>query len=252
MKEPVTILVPDFYRPLTAAERHALTSVQVHLGDFPITFLKAESENLWYELGELCPDADTVSYDDRYFASRQSFAKLLLGGKLYEDFSWTRYLLILEVNTVINRNELAHWCRQGYDLVQMDPGVTKNDDWLDHMNRRLYPSAYLTKNNGWMLEYAEMSGISLRRVEACRKVTRRKKRLIHHYLTTHPNLGSDAPFWEFYLNRWRSNILVPNQVGREFFVKPYSDHLFNGQSTDQPFAYTGLSGSSVLPPYHTL
>ncbi len=252
MKEPVTVLIPDFYRPLTPTERYALTSIQAHLGDFPITFLKAKSENLWFELGEICPGADTVSYDDRYFDSRRSFAKLLLGSQLYEDFGWSRYLLMLEMNTLINQNELAHWCRQGYDFIQPAPQFIEEEGWLDATKRQLNPANFLQKHNDAILAYAQSSGISLRKVETFKKITRRKKRAIHHYLAEGPEVGNDAPFWEFHVNRWRPELLVPNQIGRDFFAKPYADAALKDQPASQLFAYTGLTDESVLPRFYDL
>lgn len=252
MKEPVTILIPDFYRPLTPAERYSLTSIQAHLGDFPITFLKAESENLWFELSEICPGADSFSYDDRYFDSHQSFIKLLLSSQLYEDFGWSRYVLILEMNTLINQNELAHWCRQGYDFIQPAPQFIEGESWLDGTKRRMNPATFLQKHNDAILNYAKSGGISLRKVETFKKITRRKKRAIHRYLADGPKAGSDAPFWEFQVNRWRPELLVPNKIGRDFFAKPYADITPEFQPASRPFAYTGLTDELVLPPFYDL
>lgn len=252
MKEPVTILIPDFYQPLTPIERYALVSIQAHLGDFPITFLKAESENLWFELSEICPGADSFSYDDRYFATRHSFSKLLLGNQLYEDFGWSTYLLVLEINTHINKNELAYWCRQGYDFIQPAPRFAIEEGWWEATQRRLNPAIFMKQQKDSILANAQSSGISLRKVETFKKITRRKKRAIHRYLAEGPKAGNDASFWEFYVNRWHPELLVPNQIGRDFFAKPFVDDALKAQQSIQPFAYTGLTEESVLPPFYDL
>ena len=88
MKEPVTVLIPVFSSSLTAVAMNSLASVQAHLSDFPITFIKGESNQQVEELSEFCPSADFVSFDDRYFSSQTGYAKLLLGNELYQNFGW--------------------------------------------------------------------------------------------------------------------------------------------------------------------
>jgi hypothetical protein len=240
MTELVTVLVPLFNLPLTPLESFALKTYQAHLGDFPITFLKSENLPLSDELRAICPNADSVSYDPRYFVNRTGYTKLLLSTMLYEQFSWSRYLLILELNAAISKNELAYWCRQGYDFIQPFPSHTHELSLAESLRRRFNPTAYLTANSDTKNTFELNSGVSLRRVKAFQKLTERKKRAINQFLTDHPKTWNDASFWEYYVNRWRSELITPNALARHHFAQSQALVALRNDSTQVPFSLTSL------------
>lgn len=240
MKEPVTILIPVFSLPLTAVAMNSLATVQAHLGDFPITFIKGESLTQIEELTEFCPSADFVSFDDRYFSSRTGYAKLLLGAELYQNFGWSRYLLICEMNTVINCNELAYWCRQGYDFIQPFP-----DFWVQNsadlgLKKRFDTQTFIEQSNPEMKVFGQASGISLRNIEAFQKLTKRKRRAIHRYLAWATDLENDAIFREFYVNRWWPEMNTPTALSRNRFAQSAIFAAENSGVSEKPFAISGL------------
>lgn len=56
-------------------------------------------------------------FDSSYFQSPQTYNKLLLSRGFWEQFILYDYMLIVQLDVIINRNELAHWCSLGYDYV---------------------------------------------------------------------------------------------------------------------------------------
>ncbi|GHB75798.1 DUF5672 family protein [Persicitalea jodogahamensis] len=241
MKEPVTILIPVFSLPLTAVAMNSLATIQEHLGDFPITFIKGESLTQVEELTEFCPTADYVSFDDRYFSSRTGYAKLLLGTDLYSNFGWSRYLLICEMNTVVTRNELAYWCRQGYDFIQPLPDFAGQSPSAINIQARLNRREFFIKNKIELAAFGNSSGISLRNIEAFQKLTKRKRRVIHQYLDSATNLENDAVFWEFYTNRWWPEMNTPTALSRKRFAQSANLAAASGGSAESPFAISGLT-----------
>lgn len=240
MNELVTVLIPLFGPSLTPVEVHALKSCQKHLGDFPITFLKSDTLALSDEIRDICPNADSVSFDPRYLASRQGYTKLLLSGELYDQFSWNRYLLIMELNASISRNELGYWCRQGYDFIQSFPEQDTNTFFLQSLPRRLNPGRYLSPQSEGTLTFERSNGVSLRRVKAFAKSVKGRKRAINRFLTAHPHPLNDSLFWEYYLNRWRPELITPNALTRRHFAQNQASLNLVSASTELPFSVTAL------------
>lgn len=240
MTELVTVLIPLFASPLTPLETYALRACQTYLGDFPITFLKSEGQPLSEEVRAICPNADSVSFDPRYFVNRAGYTKLLLSGALYEQFSWSRYLLILELNAEISKNELAYWCRQGYDFIQSFPEHDTSTSFLQSIPQRLNPGRYLSTESADGPTFERSNGVSLRRVKAFEKLAKARKRAINRFLTDYPDPWNDSLFWEYYLNRWRSDLITPNALARRHFAQNQASLKPISASAPRPFSITAL------------
>ncbi len=249
MTEQVTVLVPLFTLPLTPLEIYALHTCQAHLGDFPITFLKSEDLSLSDQVRAICPNADSVSFDPRYFVNRRGYTKLLLSSSLYEQFSWSRYLLILELNVLISRNELGYWCRQGYDYIQSFPEQDQLPTFLQSIPRRLNPGRYLTLDLGASSAFERSNGVSLRRVKAFEKLVKGRKRAISLFLTDFPDPWNDSLFWEYYLNRWRPDLITPNALARRHFAQSQASLKLISEPTPLPFSVTALDHIPVQDRY---
>jgi hypothetical protein len=240
MTELVTVLIPLFTLPLTPLEAYALETCQKHLGDFPITFIKSENLPLSDEVRAICPNADSVSFDPRYFMDRTSFTKLLLSQTLYEQFSWSRYLLILELNVSVTKNELGYWCRQGYDYIQSFPEHDPLPTFLQSIPRRLNPGRYLTLDSGISAAFERSNGVSLRRVKAFERLVKGRKRAINHFLNDFPNPWNDSLFWEYYLNRWRPDLITPNALARRHFARNQASLKLVSELNPLPFSVSAL------------
>jgi len=72
---------------------------------------------------DLSPITDQVVFkhikyfDSSYFQSPQTYNKLLISRGFWEQFIQYDYMLIVQLDVIINRNELAHWCSLGYDYI---------------------------------------------------------------------------------------------------------------------------------------
>lgn len=224
---------------------NSLASVHAHLGDFPITFIKGVSFTKTQELTDFCPSADFVSFDDRYFSSRTGYAKLLLGNELYHNFGWSRYLLICEMNTVITRNELAYWCRQGYDFIQPLPDFMAKQPASFSVQKRFNTQNFIRENQDDLNSFSRASGISLRNIEAFQKLIKGKKRSVSRFLSSAERLENDAIFWELYANRWWPDLNTPTSLSRHRFAQ--SATLAVTSASASSFAITGLTRPLPVP-----
>ncbi len=247
MKEPVTILIPVFEKTLTAVAMNSLASVHTHLSDFPITFIKGESFTETQELTDFCPKADFVSFDDRYFSSRTGYAKLLLGDELYYNFGWSRYLLVCEMNTVITRNELAYWCRQGYDFIQPWPDFMANQSAAINVHKRFKTQNFIRDNKENLSHFAQECGISLRNIEAFQKLIKSKKRSVSRFLSSTEPIENDAIFWELFANRLWPDLNTPTSLSRNRFAQYGIQPADFAKASESPFAITGLTRPLPAP-----
>jgi hypothetical protein len=235
MKEQVTVLIPLFGNNLSEYEIASLRSCNEHLNSFPITFIKAESNQCLEQAQELCPSADFVSFDDRYFSNQFNYTKLLLSENLYAQFGWSKYLLINELKAEINKNELSYWCRQGFDFVQGAVPCDQQETIQDKLFKRLNTSNYLYTKDKTLTSFEELGGLSLRLVERCWKIVKNNKRTINSFLSNRKEAINDSIFWEYYINRWWPQLNVPNEIARSRFIQLLNS-LEIQEIRNEPFA----------------
>jgi len=65
----------------------------------------------------LAPSAKFATFDDGYFASIASYCRLMLDPQFYERFSAFEFMLILQTDAIIVKDELDYWCAQEYDYI---------------------------------------------------------------------------------------------------------------------------------------
>jgi predicted SAM-dependent methyltransferase len=58
-----------------------------------------------------------VTFADDYFTSAKSYSRLLLTEAFYTEFTDSEFLLILQPDAIVFRDELDYWCAQSYDYI---------------------------------------------------------------------------------------------------------------------------------------
>jgi hypothetical protein len=86
-------------------------------------------------------------FDDRFFASTQTYSALLLGQEFYERLAGFQFILVHQLDAFIFEDRLSFWCEQGYDYI--------GAPWRDRAG------TWRGVGNG---------GLSLRRTQACLSV----------------------------------------------------------------------------------
>lgn len=229
MKELVTVVVPLFNASLTQSEELSLSRCIELLDHFPLIFITGDGSN-GNDLKEKYPQTDIYRFDPVFFETKSNFCKLLLSDDFYERFDWSEFLLVHNLNSLILRNELRYWCKQGYDYIQPFP------DPLAPSLMDLFRDKQLDSESHTLLESC---GISLRRVSAIRKVLKKKKSKV--YLFKLGNPLNDALFWEQQMSKLFSSLILPKPVVRKRFARFSSENT----PTDELFALTGLSNENL-------
>ena len=144
----VIVVIPIYREHLTLSERVSLAQVRRVLSHYDLCFMAPERMRRVLETrgvrAEYWPDA--------CFAGRLGYSKLLLSPEFYARFSGYEYLLVYQLDAFVFHDSLLEFCERGYDY------------WGAPMPYSYWPVPAHIGNGGF----------SLRRVQACLAMLRRK------------------------------------------------------------------------------
>jgi hypothetical protein len=111
----------------------------------------------WYQ--RRYPSVQFVGFDEASFASIPGYNRLLLNPDFYQQFADYEFMLILQTDAIILRDDLDYWCEQPFDYV----GAPWPDGYelfvnLDKFEGEFGKKVKVSVGNG---------GLSLRRNKKC-------------------------------------------------------------------------------------
>ncbi|UEG53538.1 hypothetical protein LLH06_00920 [Mucilaginibacter daejeonensis] len=238
----VVVIVP-FYKPgLTGYEQIALDQCSKILGSHTIVAIKPHWLTLPPEAAKL-KLAATESFDDSYFTSIAGYNRLMLAEEFYARFLEYEYMLIYQLDAFVFKDELLHWCDQGYDYI--------GAPWLRYIGhvdvvkaiksnfKYYYHTKYDVKIDGVPsnMQFENKvgnGGLSLRRVQKFHHVTRTRQDDIQRYLSEeNKHQYNEDAFWSVEVNRKKKYLNIPDHrvaVGFAFEQAPTRAlELNNGQ-----------------------
>ena len=208
MRELAAIVIPVFAKGLSKLDFSLLQHAVGKLTEFSLVFVCADDFRD-ESLKEQFPGATVYRYDPAYFTDRNAFARLLMHEDLYDRFGWSENLFILQGESLIVKNELHYWCKQGHDYVSDKEG-----------------------------------SCSLRNVDRFLSLVRRNKRGINNYLAA-PYAG-DHPYWEKKSGGIWPSLRAPTEIVSAYFSRPCGE-ISPGTSPDRlPFVITGFREENEL------
>ena len=166
-KKEVVVVVPVYRPELTVWERASLRqTVGVLQENYPVELLVPcgmDCSAIRREFSGL----PVREVSDEWLGRKNGIAgynRMMLSAGFYELFRDYEYLLICHTDAWIFRDELADWCRRGYDCVAAP--------WV---RRKVYDLPILKQYLRWRLRRAERAGRMIRlrffcHVRLCRKV----------------------------------------------------------------------------------
>jgi hypothetical protein len=152
------------------------------------------------------PSARSVPLPNGWFESIHAYSELCLTVAFYELFKDYNYILILQTDAILLRDDLSYWTDQNYDYIGAPIGATINvydssivDGLVPHNSyfRRIVPKGVV--GNG---------GLSLRRVSACIDVLSRHRKVAEKFIRG--RLAEDIFF--MFCGLSASSFVVPNEV----------------------------------------
>lgn len=115
----VTVVIPLYTLKLSEIDLLSLRQCFKVLGRHDIALVKPRSLDITALPSLIGEDAHyrTEEFDDRYFAGRKGYNRLMLSTDLYKRFLGSRYIFIHQTDVFVFRDELEQWCQRGYDYI---------------------------------------------------------------------------------------------------------------------------------------
>lgn len=186
MSKPVVILIFTHRPGLSADEEISLRQCWNILGDHPIRLVCPRGMDTHRYL-EIAPGIQVDEVDPRHLSSLRSYNRFKIDTGFYHRYRKFEFILTYELDAFVFRDDLLHWCEQGWDYIgapwfEGHYGATPDADIIPGCN----------------------SGFSLRRVSSALKVLRsfRPIRPLREVYDEWRQVGSLSPGSLALLFRW--------------------------------------------------
>lgn len=244
----VCIVIPVYKSTVTPYERVALTQCLRVLGHYPICFVKPESLDLTPLLNDLPDTIQTHSFADDFFRSVHDYNRLMLFPGFYGAFSDYDYILIHQLDAFVFRDDLADWCRRGYDYIgapwlrDRDFTSAWDERWFNAKKRiahllDLRKADGITPKEIIALNGVGNGGLSLRHVaHALRALAQLRGRLAKYEAASMHQFNEDV-FWGIETTRFWPRLRVPDfRTAMHFAVEFYPERAISVYNQGQlPF-----------------
>ncbi len=182
---PTAVVVVPIYKDfISECERVSLESIfRVLGGSHDIAFVKPCSLTR-LECYNVERASRIDSFEDHFFEGLRGYNKLMLSREFYERFLDYDYILIAQLDSYIFRDELDEWCRKGYDYIGA-PWLrpSKPFQGLRSVIKRWFCNLMGRPNSQINVNRVGNGGLSLRRVESCRRVVAQLDSVVQRYLS---------------------------------------------------------------------
>lgn len=198
--KPVVVVVPIYQSNLSELERYSLQSSisRINPGR-DIVFIGPSGLDLDFYLNKY-PDIPFVSFENDYFKSIQGYSRLLLSVDFYQLFSEYEFMLILQTDAILLKDDLDEWCSRLYDYV----GAPWPDGIEVFVNLGRFDGSFGKK----IRAHVGNGGLSLRRIRKCTGLINEFPDAIKLFLKT----GSSEDIFFGVMGMLSSNFILPNEI----------------------------------------
>lgn len=114
--EQIAVLVPLYKNEISSLEKYSLDRSLHALRGRDISFIGPRNLDRGY-YSEHYASIPYHAFDAPCFESIAEYNRLLLNPRFYERFADHRFMLILQTDAIVLRDELDFWCGQAFDYV---------------------------------------------------------------------------------------------------------------------------------------
>ncbi len=218
MSNSCAVIIPIYRPELTAVDAFSLDFSLRTLNGRPVYFAAPEGMDVSYYVGR-CPSATFVRFPAHLFASIQGYNHLLLSSEFYELFLPNEFVLILQTDAILLRDELDHWTSLPFDYVGA-PWPRGNELLVQippFEGAFARPVKALVGNGG----------LSLRRISGCLSLLKEFPVALQIFLQT----GSSEDLFFSFMGLLSKSFVLPNEITASLFsteVQPEAYYQING------------------------
>lgn len=200
----VRVVVPLYKPALDAAERLSLAHNAQVLHRYPHSLLVPEGMPTEGVLSALPKglDLSVVEVGTHWLGRENGIAgynRMMLSGEFYDLFAACDYILVCQTDVWVFRDSLALWCDEGYDYVGapwVKRRIYSNPLIACYLalRRRLFERGLRLLRQS-LFDKVGNGGLSLRRVEACRRACAEYAGEAEYFLSHSGHLYNEDVFW---------------------------------------------------------
>jgi hypothetical protein len=214
----VIVLVPVYQARLSPLEQYSLDTSVAALQGRPMAFIGPAGLDMAFYQARY-PGIPFIAFEPASFASIQGYNRLLLDPAFYEGFADYEFMLILQTDAVVLRDELALWCGQPFDYV--------GAPWPDGIELFVNLGVFEGERGRRVRAMVGNGGLSLRR-NAKHAALLREFPEARQYFTAS---GSSEDLFFSLMGGLSRDFVLPNEITASRFameLKPRYYHEVNG------------------------
>ena len=215
----VVVLVPVYLTHLPPIEEYSLDVSLQALRGRTVFFIAPSGLSKDY-YAQRYPQVGFIDFDPGYFASIAGYNRLLLAESFYQRFEAFQFMLILQTDAVVLRDELEVWTQAPFDYV----GAPWPDGNELFVNLGRFEGVYGKR----VRVHVGNGGLSLRRIARCRALLREFADATGVFLQS----GSSEDLFFSFMGALSQDFVLPNEITASRFaleLKPsYYFHVNGG------------------------
>jgi protein O-GlcNAc transferase len=217
--QPVVVVVPIYKPVLDAMEQFSLDHSLAQLAGRRKVFVGPQGMDLTH-YRERYADVEFAGFDAAFFASIRGYNRLLMSPAFYQRFAEHEFMLIVQTDAIVLRDELDHWCAQPFDYV--------GAPWPDGVELLVNLDQFEGDKGRRVKAMVGNGGLSLRRIERCIGLLAEFPQAVQVFDKT----GSSEDLFFSILGTLSSRFVLPNEIVASRFaleLKPSYYHAVNGR-----------------------
>lgn len=214
----VVILIPIYQSELSKMDEYSLDTSIKNLKEKNVFFIAPQQLDCNY-YQKRYPTIKYEFFDDAYFKDIKGYNSLLLGEFFYTHFLQYEFMLILQTDAILLRDDLSIWVEKPYDYI--------GAPWPDG-NELFINLGRLEGEYGKIVKtHVGNGGLSLRRTRKCLSLLKEFPDATTVFLKT----GSSEDLFFAFMGLLSKDFLIPNEVVASHFameLRPEYYYHING------------------------
>jgi len=207
------ILVPIYKSELDENERYSLDYSLQELSEREIKFIGPENLNLDYYQKNY-PRIPFVAFSRTNFESIAGYNRLLLDVNFYRYFSAYDFMLILQTDSIVLRDELDYWCSRPFDYI--------GAPWPDGVELFVNLGQFDGDRGRRIRAMVGNGGLSLRRIQACAELLQEFPEAIQYFTLS----GSSEDLFFSFMGQLSQYFILPNEMTASRFALELKPSLY--------------------------
>lgn len=218
MKACVVVLIPIYKEHLDSAEEYSLDTSLALLSNREVRLIAPEALDLGYYLARY-PHVVVERFPRPVFENIPEYNRLLLSERFYARYTNFEFMLVLQTDAILLKDDLDYWCAQPFDYI----GAPWPKLFELYVNTGRFEGAagkYVSVGVG-------NGGLSLRRIQKCLALLSEFTTEVSVFHET----GSSEDLFFSVMGALSNDFIVPNEITASRFSmegRPSYYHQVNG------------------------